>query len=109
VTTKLGKSEQGFDEALRPFEESTKRLRHDTLDLYLIHWPRPRVNRYVEGWKAFALLQHDRRVRTNGVSNFNRDHLERIISETGVTPRGQPSRASPAVSAKVLARRLPAP
>jgi 2,5-diketo-D-gluconate reductase A len=63
-----------------------KRLRRGTLDLYLSHWPNPRVNRYVESWKAFVRLQKDGRVRSIGVSNFNRDHVERIIGETGVTP-----------------------
>src|ERR1700722_17937141 len=86
VTTKLGNSDHGFDEALRAFDASTKKLRRDALDLYLIHWPRPRVNRYVESWKALVRLQKDGRVRSIGVSNFNRDHLERIIGETGVTP-----------------------
>ena len=86
VTTKLGNSDHGFDEALRAFDASMKRLRRDRLDLYLIHWPRPRVNRFVETWKALVRLQKDGRVRSIGVSNFNRDHLERIIGETGVTP-----------------------
>ena len=63
-----------------------RRLRRDKLDLYLIHWPRPRINRYVESWKAFVRLQKEGRVRSIGVSNFNRDHLERIVGETGVTP-----------------------
>ena len=76
VTTKLGNSDQGFDQALRAFDESMRKLRRDTLDLYLIHWPRPRVNLYVESWKAFVRLQKDGRVRSIGVSNFNRDHLE---------------------------------
>jgi 2,5-diketo-D-gluconate reductase A len=86
VTTKLNNSDHGFDQALRAFDESIKKLRRDTLDLYLIHWPRPRTNRYVESWKGFVRLQKDGRVRSIGVSNFNRDHLERIIGETGVTP-----------------------
>jgi 2,5-diketo-D-gluconate reductase A len=86
VTTKLGNSDHGFDQALRAFDESMTRLRRDRLDLYLIHWPRPRTNRYVESWKAFVRLQKDGRVRSIGVSNFNRDHLERTIDETGVTP-----------------------
>ncbi len=85
VTTKLGNSDHGFDETLRAFDVSAGKLR-DTLDLYLIHWPRPRTNRYVESWKALIRLQKEERVRSIGVSNFNRDHLERIISETGVTP-----------------------
>jgi 2,5-diketo-D-gluconate reductase A len=84
VTTKLGNSDHGFDEALRAFDASIGRL--SRLDLYLIHWPRPRANRYVESWKAFIRLQKEGRVRSIGVSNFNRDHLERIIAETAVTP-----------------------
>ena len=86
ITTKLGNSDHGFDEALRAFEDSASRLRRHTLDLYLIHWPRPRVDRYVESWKALVRLQQESRVRSIGVSNFNRSHLERIIGETGVTP-----------------------
>jgi len=86
VTTKLGNSDHGFDETLRAFEQSMRRLSRDKLDLYLIHWPRPRVNLYVESWKAFVRLQKDGRIRSIGVSNFNRDHLERVIAETGVTP-----------------------
>jgi 2,5-diketo-D-gluconate reductase A len=86
ITTKLGNSDHGFDETLRAFDASIKKLRRDVLDLYLIHWPRPRVNRYVESWKALVRLQKDGRIRSIGVSNFNSDHLERIIGETGVTP-----------------------
>jgi 2,5-diketo-D-gluconate reductase A len=86
VTTKLGNSDHGFGETLRAFEASMRRLRRDTIDLYLIHWPRPRFNRYVESWKALVRLKQEGRVRSIGVSNFNRDHLERIIAETGVTP-----------------------
>ncbi len=86
ITTKLGNSDHGFDETLRAFDDSMRKLSRDALDLYLIHWPRPRVRRYVECWKAFVRLQKDGRVRSIGVSNFNRDHLERIIGETGVTP-----------------------
>jgi 2,5-diketo-D-gluconate reductase A len=86
VTTKLGNSDHGFDETLRACEDSARRLRRATLDLYLIHWPRPRLNRYAESWKALIRLRQEGRVRSIGVSNFNRDHLERIVSETGVTP-----------------------
>ena len=86
VTTKLGNSDHGFDDTLRAFDASLGRLGRDPLDLYLIHWPRPRVNRYVESWKALVRRQKEGRVRSIGVSNFNRDHLERIIAETGITP-----------------------
>jgi 2,5-diketo-D-gluconate reductase A len=86
ITTKLGNSDHGFDAVLRAFEASVRKLRRARLDLYLIHWPRPRVDRYVDSWRAFVRLQREDRVRSIGVSNFNRDHLERIIGETGVTP-----------------------
>jgi 2,5-diketo-D-gluconate reductase A len=86
VTTKLNNSDHGFNQTLHAFDESMRKLRRDRLHLYLIHWPRPRTNRYVESWKAFIRLQKEGRVRAIGVSNFNRDHLERIIGETGVTP-----------------------
>ncbi len=86
VTTKLGNSDHGFDAAMRACDASIRKLRRDRLDLYLIHWPRPRVNLYVESWKALVRLQKEGRIRSIGVSNFNRDHLERIIGETGVTP-----------------------
>jgi 2,5-diketo-D-gluconate reductase A len=86
ITTKLGNGDHGFDETLRAFEASARRLRRAVLDLYLIHWPRPRTDRYVDSWKAFVRLQREGRVRSIGVSNFNRDHLERIIAETDVTP-----------------------
>jgi 2,5-diketo-D-gluconate reductase A len=102
VTTKLGNSDHGFDEALRAFDESARKLRRDTLDLYLIHWPRPRINRYVESWKAFVRLQKDGRVRSIGVSNFNRDHLERIIGETGVTPAANQVELHPRFQQKAL-------
>jgi 2,5-diketo-D-gluconate reductase A len=86
VTTKLGNSDHGFEETLRAFDASLRRLGRDKLDLYLIHWPRPRAKLYVESWKALVRLQKDGRVRSIGVSNFTREHLERLIAETGVAP-----------------------
>ncbi len=102
VTTKLGNSDHGFDEALRAFDASMRRLGRDTLDLYLIHWPRPRVNRYVESWKAFIRLLKDGRVRSIGVSNFTREHIERIIAETGVAPTVNQIELHPRFQQKVL-------
>ena len=68
----------------------------------MIHWPRPRVNLYVESWKALVRLQKEGRIRSIGVSNFNRDHLERIIGETGRHAFGQSDRTSSAISAEAL-------
>lgn len=86
LTTKLWNSDQGYDEALRAFDASAKRLGRETVDLYLIHWPAPRKGRFVDSWKALVRLREEGRARSIGVSNFTEDHLARIIDETGVTP-----------------------
>ncbi|HEV8556725.1 MAG TPA: aldo/keto reductase [Actinophytocola sp.] len=86
VTTKLWNSDQGYDAALRAFDESLRRLRLDYLDLYLIHWPTPQRPRYVETWKAFEKLRADGRARSIGVSNFHISHLRRLLDQTDVVP-----------------------
>ncbi|MEX1827562.1 aldo/keto reductase [Luteibacter sp. CQ10] len=86
LTTKLWNSEQGYDATLRAFDESLKKLGTDYLDLYLIHWPTPKKDRYVDTWKAFIELRKQGRVRSIGVSNFQPAHLDRIVQETGVVP-----------------------
>ena len=86
VTTKLWNSSQGYDATLRAFDESMAKLGLDTLDLYLIHWPMPARDTYVDTWKAFVELQKEGRVRAIGVSNFQPAHLRRLIDETGVVP-----------------------
>jgi 2,5-diketo-D-gluconate reductase A len=86
VTSKVWKDDNGYDEALRAFDASMRRLGLDLLDLYLIHWPVPSSDRYVDTWRALVRLQEEGRVRSIGVANFHAHHLERIIGETGVTP-----------------------
>ncbi|QIS17562.1 aldo/keto reductase [Nocardia terpenica] len=86
VTTKLWNSEQGYDSTLRAFDASMERLGLDYLDLYLIHWPVAQADRYVDTYRAFKSLKSQGLIRSIGVSNFNRDHLERVIGETGETP-----------------------
>ncbi|OUI87742.1 aldo/keto reductase [Acetobacter tropicalis] len=86
LTTKLRGSEQGYDEALRGLDASLQRLNMEYVDLYIIHWPLPAKDLYVESWKALIAAQKDGKVRSIGVSNFQPAHLERIIQETGVTP-----------------------
>ncbi|WP_039822192.1 aldo/keto reductase [Nocardia testacea] len=86
VTTKLWNAEQGYDSTLRAFDESLKRLGLDYLDLYLIHWPVPAADRFVDTFRAFQRLKADGRVRSIGVSNFRIPDLERVIAETGETP-----------------------
>ena len=86
VTTKLNNGAHGRDRALGAFEESLSRLGLDTVDLYLIHWPLPAQDRYVETWRALAELYAEGRARAVGVSNFQPAHLRRIVEETGVVP-----------------------
>jgi diketogulonate reductase-like aldo/keto reductase len=86
ITTKCFNDDHGFEEAKNAFKKSLDRLELDHLDLYLIHWPVPAHDKYVETWKAFIELQAEGLVRSIGVSNFNQPHLERIVAETGVTP-----------------------
>jgi diketogulonate reductase-like aldo/keto reductase len=86
ITTKLWNSDQGYDAALAAFDASLDKLGLDFVDLYLIHWPLPKRDRYVETWKAFEKILADGRTRSIGVSNFNVDHLERLAAETDVTP-----------------------
>ncbi|MBT2519385.1 aldo/keto reductase [Streptomyces sp. ISL-90] len=86
VTSKVWKDDNGFDETLRAFDGSIARLGLESLDLYLIHWPVPSTDRYVETWRALIRLQREGRVRSIGVANFHPHHLERIVAETGVAP-----------------------
>ncbi|HEU0089133.1 MAG TPA: aldo/keto reductase [Pseudonocardiaceae bacterium] len=86
VTTKLWNSDHGYDEALRAFDRSARRLGLDVVDLYLIHWPVPAADRYVETWKALETLLAEGRVRAIGVSNFGHENLQRLFAETGTVP-----------------------
>jgi diketogulonate reductase-like aldo/keto reductase len=86
ITSKVWNSEQGYESTLKAFDESLERLGLEYLDLYLIHWPTPRNDKYVETFKALEKLYEDGKVRAIGVSNFTIPHLERILSECSVKP-----------------------
>ncbi|KPI22431.1 MULTISPECIES: aldo/keto reductase [unclassified Streptomyces] len=86
VATKLPGRHHGYEETLASFEESRQRLGLDYVDLYLIHWPLPRVDRFVDSWRAMIKLREDGLVRSIGVSNFTAGHIERLEKETGVLP-----------------------
>lgn len=86
ITSKLRNGGHAYDDALRNFDETMKKLGLEVLDLFLIHWPVPSQGKYVEAWKALVRLQKEGRIRSIGVSNFNPDHIERIVGETGVVP-----------------------
>ncbi|HSZ14619.1 MAG TPA: aldo/keto reductase [Solirubrobacteraceae bacterium] len=86
VTTKCFNNDHGFDEAKRAFAASLERLGFEHVDLYLIHWPVPVHDRYVDTWRAFVELHAQGLARAIGVSNFQPAHLQRLIQETGETP-----------------------
>jgi 2,5-diketo-D-gluconate reductase A len=86
VTTKCFNDDHGYEQAKHAFHASLQRLELDYVDLYLIHWPVPAHDRYVETWKAFIELRDEGMIRSIGVSNFQPEHLRRLIAETGETP-----------------------
>jgi 2,5-diketo-D-gluconate reductase A len=86
VTTKLWRSDMGFDSALRAFDRSLEQLGRDDVDLYLIHWPMPSLGNYVETWQALVRLRDEGRAKSIGVSNFGADNLRAIIDATGAAP-----------------------
>lgn len=86
VTSKLPGRHHAYQRAVRTIEESVMRTGLDHLDLYLIHWPNPLTNRYVEAWQALIDARERGIVRDIGVSNFLPEHLDRLEAETGVTP-----------------------
>ncbi|BBG29024.1 aldo/keto reductase [Zymobacter palmae] len=86
VVSKLPGRHHAYDEAIATVEESLYRAELDYFDLYLIHWPNPIQNHYVEAWRAMIEVQKRGLVRSIGVCNFLPEHLQRLIDETGVTP-----------------------
>lgn len=86
ITSKLRNGAHQRDLALKSFDETMANLGIEQLDMFLIHWPVPSQGKYVEAWKTLVELREEGRIKSIGVSNFNQDHLERIIGETGVTP-----------------------
>ena len=86
VTTKLNNDGHGHDAALQRLDESLAKLGTDHVDLYLIHWPRPQEDRYVETWKGLEQAAADGKARSIGVSNFTIANLERLAKETGTVP-----------------------
>ncbi|MGH3531918.1 MAG: aldo/keto reductase [Mycobacterium sp.] len=86
LVTKLWNADQGYDSTLTAFDASMDRLGVDCLDLYLIHWPTPQLNKFVDTFKAFAHLRDQGRIRSIGVSNFEPEHLKVLIDATGIVP-----------------------
>jgi 2,5-diketo-D-gluconate reductase A len=86
VTTKVWNTDHGFDATLAAFDASQAALGLDVVDLYLVHWPAPTLDRYMETWLALERLYREGRVRAIGVSNFEPHHLQRIIDHGSVIP-----------------------
>ncbi|MGB7686349.1 MAG: aldo/keto reductase [Solirubrobacterales bacterium] len=86
VTTKLWNSQQGYDSTMEACEKSLGRLGTDYVDLYLIHWPVPTEDRYLDTWRAFEQIHEEGRARTVGVSNFRVEDLERLKAEAELLP-----------------------
>ncbi|HEX4250857.1 MAG TPA: aldo/keto reductase [Pseudonocardia sp.] len=86
VTTKLNNKGHGYDSAIAGLDRSLAELGLDHVDLYLIHWPLPHLDRYVETWRGFEKVLADGKARSIGVSNFQVPHLERLAKETGTVP-----------------------
>lgn len=104
VTTKLWNDDQGTQSALDAFDRSLEQLGLDYVDLYLIHWPSPKKDRYVESWKALEQIHASGRARSIGVSNFLVPHLEKLLANTDVVPAVDqielhPAHQQPAVTA----------
>jgi 2,5-diketo-D-gluconate reductase A len=86
ITTKCFNDDHGYEQAKRALRASLDRLEMSFVDLYLIHWPVPAHDRYVETWRAFIELRDEGLTRSIGVSNFQPSHLQRLTEETGVSP-----------------------
>lgn len=86
ITTKCWNDHHGFSAAREAMQASLDRLELDFVDLYLIHWPVPARDSYLDAWRAFSALKDEGLTRSIGVSNFHPAHLERIVSETAVVP-----------------------
>lgn len=86
ITTKVWNSHQGYEKTLEAFEESLARLQLDYVDLYLVHWPAPKFNKYIETYQALEKLYEEKRVRAIGVCNFDIDHLEQLFNNCGIKP-----------------------
>lgn len=86
LATKLWNDRHGHDSTIAAFEESLQRLGLDYVDLYLIHWPVPKVDLFVEAWESMILLRDEGRAKSIGVCNFNIAHLQKLLDETGVLP-----------------------
>ena len=102
ITTKLWNSEQGADKPRAAIEKSLEKLGLDRVDLYLIHWPRPDLDLYVDTWRQLETFQGEGLATSIGVSNFHRPHLERLLAETETVPAVDQLELHPAFAQREL-------
>jgi diketogulonate reductase-like aldo/keto reductase len=86
VTTKLWNDNHDYDNALRAFDSSTEKLGLEYVDLYLIHWPVPGQDKYLDAWRALERLYDDKRVRAIGICNFKPSHLKKLLGGANTPP-----------------------
>lgn len=86
ITTKVWNTDHGYENTIRAYEESLERLGLEYVDLYLIHWPTPKYDNYIDTYKALEKLYHDGKVKAIGVCNFHIEHLDKILQECTVKP-----------------------
>ena len=86
VTTKVWNDDHGYEQTLRAFNTSLRKLGLDRVDLYLIHWPAPKQDRYLDTWRALEKLREEGLATSIGVSNFHTQHLDRLLAESSVVP-----------------------
>ncbi len=102
ITTKLWNSDQGTQSAIDAMDLSLEKLGLDHVDLYLIHWPRPDLDRYLESWQTLEQLKAAGKTTSIGVSNFHVPHLERVIGESGTVPAVDQIELHPAFAQRPL-------
>jgi len=103
LVTKLGNADHGYASALAAFDASVDRLGDEYVDLYLIHWPMPAKNAFVDTFKAIAHLRDQGRIRSIGVSNFEPEHLRILVDGTGIVPAVNQIELHPRFQQKELA------
>jgi methylglyoxal/glyoxal reductase len=103
LVTKCWNADQGYDQTLRAFDVSAKKLQTDTLDLYLIHWPVKELR--LETWKALVHLYEEKRCRAIGVSNFTVNHLNELLANTSLVPAANQIELSPFLQRRALVER----
>jgi 2,5-diketo-D-gluconate reductase A len=98
LTSKFNLKWHGYEEAQQAFAESAKKLGVDYIDLYLIHWPNPAQDRYVDAYRGMIKLLEDGKIRALGLSNFKPAHIDRLVEATGKMPQMNQIQVNPRIA-----------